>query len=59
MSADYRQSDLDEARALAPELNTKRQERIAAALAARERKSADRVAGECDLRLVHREVQGG
>ena len=63
MSADYRQADLDEARQLSPELSTKRQERIAAALAARERKGAEKLDRERELRLVHghdvREVAGG
>ncbi len=61
MSADYRQADLDEARGIVADLTSKEYERIAQALAARERKAADRIAAERDLHLVHdrREVAGG
>jgi hypothetical protein len=48
--ADYRQADLLEARQLAPLGSTKQQERIAQALAARERKGAREAAAlvTCD-----------
>ena len=65
MPADYRQADLDEARELAPEASTKAQERIAKALADRERKGAAKLVRDRELRLVHKqhdeldEVLGG
>lgn len=49
----YRQADLDQARELAPRLSSKRQERIALALAERERKGADKHDREQAARLVH------
>lgn len=50
---DYRQADLDEARQLAPSENPKAQERIARALARRERLGAEKLQREPVVPLLH------
>jgi hypothetical protein len=61
---DYRESDLEEARQLAPLGGSKQQERIVAALARRERRGAEKLERERELRLFYgldefEEVYGG
>lgn len=62
--ADYRQADLDEAHRLVSGLSSKEYERIATALAARERKGAEKLERDRELRLLQgrldeRGVAGG
>lgn len=50
---DYRQADLDEARTLVPDAHPKAQERVARALAKRERKGADTLQSKVSYFIAH------
>jgi len=56
--ADYRQADLDEARKLVPDAHPKAQERVARALAQRERLGAERMRREQVVPLLNAVITG-
>lgn len=55
---DYRQADLDEARTLVPDAHPKAQERVARALAKRERLGAERRNSDHVVPLLHVVAEG-